>query len=108
MDYAKQAQTRQYDDIQAQEKLQAAHRNATAPDPPEPGLRSRLQEALTYLGDLADAQTGIRMELIGPEPSGACGSDKVIGEPSIEFLLSQVCQRAAMCANEAHAIRNRL
>ena len=102
----KQAAARAYEAQAAQ-----GYAGREVPAPKEPTISSRLKETLGYLYELAEHQNGIRLAIAGPEPTNIpadIGGLKNPNEPSIEMLLADVCQRAAMLVSEARSIRNRL
>ena len=77
--------------------------------PSEPGLRSRLIEMLGYISEAENLQRDLRRQLYGPFPEGAeCNSEKRLGEPGIEELLANACQRSAMLVGEFKSLMARL
>lgn len=102
---AKMDAASQYSPLRGMQSAHAGLANALVQKGPT--ISDRLHETLQYLGELAEIQQSMRLALIGPEPpEGAIGPRN--GEPPIEGILAEVCQRAAMCVSEARALRNRL
>ncbi len=74
----------------------------------EKGPVGKAQETLSYLGELESLHAEIRRKLYGSFPQeGQCG-DKSTHEPSLEEMLTGICQRTAMAVGDAKNLLSKL
>lgn len=74
----------------------------------EAGPVGKARETLGYLNELEMLQRDIRLKLYGPFPESGEAGAKSSHEPSLEEMLTQICQRTAMAAGDAKNLLSKL
>lgn len=74
----------------------------------EKGPIGKAQETLGYLGELESLNSEIRRRLYGPFPESGQAGQKSPHEPSLEEMLTWICQRTAMAVGDAKNLLSKL
>lgn len=93
-------------------KPPAAGYRETASDRPEvireKGPLGKAIETLGYLREIEGINREMRLRLYGPFPESNEAQEKRAHEPSLEEMLFEICQRAAMLAGDSKNLLGKL
>lgn len=74
----------------------------------ESGPIGKASETLSYLNELDSLHSAIRRKIYGNFPEAAGTSEKRADSPSLEEMLSMICQRVAALTGDAKNLLSRL